>query len=274
MLAPAIFWTVLIGSALIAVGRHVYHVITRVQISDVVTSAKGIEHGYIIGDDLPWYGVNGHFSGIDVRLPKMFPHMYLDNMKANGRSARFVIDPSQKLGLEGDFNTSFTLYAPDKYQAVALEVMTPDVMQAILDQSERYDVEIYEDHLRVLIARRISKRPDLCQELFAVAQPLIDELDGKLRTWSDAEAARAIDQDLLIYPFRGVRIFGRYVLWRRLSYLVFVLMSLSGGFAAGVLAIAGHALVLGWGILIGSALVFTAFTLFILHGDESVRFRS
>lgn len=78
-----------------------------------------------------------------VKLPRRLPHMVLD---AKGNNMwRFsnlsdAIDRSQVLKLEGDFNTYFTLYAPQAYERDALYVFTPDVMAAMIDHGKQYDI--------------------------------------------------------------------------------------------------------------------------------------
>jgi hypothetical protein len=86
------------------------------------------------------------FGYIKLPLPRTLPHMLLD-AKSNNFFGTFSNLPNmfsgdQKLSLEGDFNTYFTLYAPKEYETDALYVFTPDVMQALIESSKEYDVEI------------------------------------------------------------------------------------------------------------------------------------
>lgn len=72
-------------------------------------------------------------------LPKQYPHLYLDG-KANGKFSQY--QDNQKVALEGDFNNYFTLYMPEGSAAGSLSVLSPDVMQTVIDQGKALDLEI------------------------------------------------------------------------------------------------------------------------------------
>lgn len=87
-----------------------------------------------------------------ILLPRRLPHMVLDNKSNNFFRLTNLPDTfrgSQRLSLEGDFDTHFTLYAPKEYETDALYIFTPDVMATILDAHSGYDVEIIDNSLYV-----------------------------------------------------------------------------------------------------------------------------
>jgi hypothetical protein len=186
---------------------------------DVLAASSGNEYPYCIGDDVVRFVSGGWMRGISIELPADMPHIYLDSQKGGGRLARFVLGSSQKLSLEGDFDRHFRLYVPAGYQDLALSIITPDVMQAIMDNAEPYDVEIVGNQLRLLTDRAVYRHPERQARLLAVAGVVLKEADERLRTWSTADANAAADAQLILYPYSGVRVFG---IWLRLQSLLLI----------------------------------------------------
>ncbi|MBL8121406.1 hypothetical protein JNM87_01515 [Candidatus Saccharibacteria bacterium] len=87
---------------------------------------------------------------IRFTLTRRVPHMLLD-AKANNvfglSNMPFALEKSQKLELEGDFGTYFTLYAPKGYERDALYIWTPDVMASAVDEAAVWDVECVDDEV-------------------------------------------------------------------------------------------------------------------------------
>lgn len=120
--------------------------------NDAINGINGAEIGnyqYVTGS-----GKNAqtHTYGY-IRLPleRRLPHMVLDAKSnnfwklSNGLPQSFNKD--QVLALEGDFNNHFTLYAPKEYEPDALYVFTPDVMHAMIEHGQKYDMEIVDDNI-------------------------------------------------------------------------------------------------------------------------------
>lgn len=87
-----------------------------------------------------------------VRLDRTLPHMFLAGKRANtaGRARLPIsINRSQKLSLEGDFDSYFTLYCPEGYERDALYVFTPELMASLVDETVAFDVEVIDDWLFV-----------------------------------------------------------------------------------------------------------------------------
>lgn len=78
---------------------------------------------------------------------KNFPHIFLDGRK-NGKNRTFK--SWQKLQLEGDFNNHFDLYLEKGAHIETLSLLSPDVMQTLVDSAELYDVEIYGNHIALI----------------------------------------------------------------------------------------------------------------------------
>lgn len=88
------------------------------------------------------------YGYLAITLERAVPQLVLDS-KRNGSSIPMMIGGGQKLALEGDFNTYFTLYAPKGYERDALYIMTPDLMALLIDETGDLDVEVVDDMLFV-----------------------------------------------------------------------------------------------------------------------------
>jgi hypothetical protein len=74
-----------------------------------------------------------------VRLPRELPLIVLQS--AVPGAAEFLAHPDQVFSLEGDWDRHFTLYCPAGYERDALQVMTPDVMAAMVDDASAWSAQ-------------------------------------------------------------------------------------------------------------------------------------
>ena len=65
------------------------------------------------------------------------------------------------LSLEGDFDKHFKVLIPDGYQIEALEILTPDVMQELIDNASKFSFEFKSNKLYIFAEEEITKRIDL-----------------------------------------------------------------------------------------------------------------
>jgi hypothetical protein len=200
-------------------------------IPGALETSTGRTYPYILGNRLDLHGRSGEFNGIDIALPKEMPHIYLDSLKGGGRQLNFIIDKSQKIALEGNFYRSYQVFVPRKYESIALSILTPDVMQTLQQYAGQFDVEIYGSFLRVITNKRVLKNAEIQGKLLIAASQVLEEIDHRLQSWTQTNSLAAIDQDLLIYPYRGFRLFGRSftydaffvsVYWSMISVCVFL----------------------------------------------------
>lgn len=144
---------------------------------------------YLLGDQLLRYGGAALFSGIELQLPKKLPHIFLD-AHANDRKTRrpeFVYDPENRVSLEGDFDRYFQAYAPTAHKMLALSILTPEVLQTCIRSTHRFDVEIIEDKVRLIVpSKRVTRNERLQQELMVAAEAVMKEIDHRLRSWNEA----------------------------------------------------------------------------------------
>ena len=92
-----------------------------------------------------------------IRLDRKLPHIVLQRR----RGAMFYAGDGPELELEGDFGKHFELHVPEGYERDALYVLTPDVMQVLIDEAADQRVEIVDDWLFVFGDRIDVTDPDV-----------------------------------------------------------------------------------------------------------------
>ena len=121
----------------------------------VIVTKKGNKYPYTIGNYLT--SETSKFNGVEVILPYTLANFYLDShkdSKKHGPAALF--DASQKVSLEGDFNKHFQLFVPPSNATFVLSVLSPDVMHTLMTSSDRYDVQLSGNKLRIITLHSIG----------------------------------------------------------------------------------------------------------------------
>ena len=128
-----------------------------------------------------------------IGLERNLPHIILTS-RHNARRRRgipVVVDRTQAMSLEGDFDRYFTLYAPTQYERDALYVFSPDLMALMIDEVALFEVEIIDDWIFFysatpfdLTSRRTLRR------LFRIARIVGAKTFRQTdRYWDDREGA-------------------------------------------------------------------------------------
>lgn len=120
-----------------------------------------------------------HTVGIvELTLPHNLPNILLDS-KANNYgsfdSLSQFVSGSQKLSLEGNFDSYFTLYTPKNYERDSLYFLTPELMQLLVSQGQNFDIEIVDNKLKLYIKGGVTYTEQGLKSLFAI----IDSLGGE-----------------------------------------------------------------------------------------------
>jgi hypothetical protein len=126
-------------------------------------------------------------------LTRRLPHIVLDNVKNNFwkfTNLPTIFSSDQKLSLEGDFNNTFTLYAPKEYERDALYVFTPDVMLAFIESGYDIDAEIVDNHLYVYFDGHYSlENEQFLGSVYNIIQKLGHEVEQQSNYYSDERVA-------------------------------------------------------------------------------------
>lgn len=168
----------------------------------------GEQLDYKLGNNLPWLDSGKRMNGIEVVLPQILPQIFIDAHANDRRHDQYLLfDPSQRLSLEGDFDTYFQVFVPVNFQVLALTILTPDFMLALMNASEKYDVEIKYNNLRIFANTRVFGKSEVENELLSVAEVLLKELQHKLKSWNPQQI-KGLDATLVIKS-EGVVKFGK-----------------------------------------------------------------
>lgn len=153
-----------------------------------ILKVKKHKYSYEIGDLLLRFGGATTFAGMDIHLPKRLPHIYLDSY-ANDRRGRpeFVFDQEDQISLEGDFDEYFRVYAPKQHKSLALSILSPDVLQTFKRTAFKYDIEIMEDHVRLIVfGVPVSRNEEMQEDLLKAAKAIMKEVDHRLESWKES----------------------------------------------------------------------------------------
>ena len=115
------------------------------------------------------------YTIFEARFAGHFPHLYLNNRHNSHSAGR----PGVKIPLPASFEKEFHLFGPEQYEIEALQIFTPDVLEALLQQQFPYDVELVEQELLIFTKGSIHSRTQLDQQLRS-ATALIKILSDKL----------------------------------------------------------------------------------------------
>lgn len=141
---------------------------------------------------------------IDILLPTALPNILLDSKKNNffGMHITNMANSGQKLSLEGNFDSYFTLYTPDNYERDTLYFLTPELMQLLISEGQDYDLEIIDNKLKLYRARGIDNTAAGMRSLFAI----IDSLGGEfIENTSRYKDERSIQAGLVAQPGQKLR---------------------------------------------------------------------
>jgi hypothetical protein len=143
---------------------------------------KKHRYSYEMGDVLLRFGGASVFAGMDIHLPKYLPHIYLDTY-ANDRRGRpeFVFAGEDVLSLGEDVDRYLRVYAAKKHKKLAQAVLTPGVLQALMQATYKVDVEIMDDHVRlIVVGAPVSADPQMQSNLLKTAKAIMKQVDQTL----------------------------------------------------------------------------------------------
>lgn len=130
----------------------------------------------------------------ELILPRVLPNILLDSKKNNltgaGNLSQFV-GGSQKLSLEGDFDSYFTLYTPADYERDTLYFLTPELMQLLIDEGRDYDIEIVGNKLKLYRQGGVDYSEAGLKMMFAIIDTLGGEFIENTARYTDEKSAVA-----------------------------------------------------------------------------------
>jgi len=125
-------------------------------------------------------------SFVAIPLERTVPNIVLLSKGLGAmKIAGVSVDPAQRLSLEGDFDSTFTLYCPTGYERDALEIFTPDLMQLLMDTTEGCDVELVDDWMFVYSRAGRYSVPRALDGLVAVTERVQSKLRRQTAGYRD-----------------------------------------------------------------------------------------
>lgn len=169
----------------IVVGNSISTNILSTPDQDFMIASAGVRmYDSYYGD----YRINDNSSLARIKLPRKLPQMVIDSRH---NSIKFLPDyyDIQEIKLEGNFSKHFKVYLPKNYHIDILQILTPDVMHALLECGTRYDYEITDDYLYIWDYRGIFEdSPSRFQSFLGNALNISQKFIKQSKTYSDHRA--------------------------------------------------------------------------------------
>lgn len=87
-----------------------------------------------------------YYTVFEAKIERHVPHIIFDSKTSKDRQFRLLYLQSQRISLEGNFDTYFDTYSPHTYHIDSLSFITPEVMQALIEAKD-YDIELVNDRV-------------------------------------------------------------------------------------------------------------------------------
>jgi hypothetical protein len=191
------------GSVLTDIPPSIRHIGNKHTVNDVVAGTvfgaafRLYDYQYTIGRGKNAKRYTNTIISMD--LPADFPHILLDS-KSNLGGARRIRADAEQVSLEGNFDDSFTLYVEPKHRTDALSVISPDVMQTILQATKSYDIEIV-GHSVYIFAEGDKRNKTYVRDLFIGAERILAELSHRAKSFRHSSEHAATSGMKAIHMF-------------------------------------------------------------------------
>ncbi len=129
-----------------------------------------------------------------IHLDRKLPHMVLQRR----RGAMFYAGDGPELKLEGDFGKHFELHVPEGYERDGLYVLTPDVMQVLIDEAADRRVEIVDDWLFVFGDRVDVTDPAVHVRMHRIAEVIARQVRPQTDGYRDERVTRDATDPLAV----------------------------------------------------------------------------
>ncbi|MGH3704056.1 MAG: hypothetical protein ACRDT9_05445 [Agromyces sp.] len=140
---------------------------------------------------------------IMIPLPRPVPNMVLLSTSGNVlKNLGIALKESQRLSVEGDFQSLFTLYCPAGYERDALYVFTPNLLRRLMDAAAGCDLEIVDDRVLIYAPAHAFSKPGQLAELPGLVRYLHETFERQTRRYRDERSSGEAAND----PFRRAQI--------------------------------------------------------------------
>ncbi|MBC7708306.1 hypothetical protein H7Y63_03715 [Polaromonas sp.] len=148
-----------------------------------------------------------------LHFQKSFPHLYLDG-RANGLNDMY--SSSQQVQLEGNFNEFFRLYIPKGSSAGSLTILSPDIMQTLIDFGTPFDIEINGQSVAIISPGKAFTKA-MIPKLLLCADAIYKEFTQLEKSWKPVYNLHGKKFDLEVSNY------GKTILWIMGATTVYIL---------------------------------------------------
>lgn len=116
-----------------------------------------------------------------TRLQNSLPHIVIDATANNtlfGSNVSSQKLPKHKISLEGNFPEHFNVYAEQNAHITALQLLSPDRMQTLIQKLGYFDFEVKGNHVKIYV-KNAQKNSEAMTDFFKVLHSLHEDLKIK-----------------------------------------------------------------------------------------------
>lgn len=133
------------------------------------------------------------FTYIRIKLDVAVPHIFIDSTSNNHwwyREHASQFASNQELKFEGDFSDHFRVLVPDEYGRDATYILTPDVLQALLQFGKEFDFELVDNELCMFKRGQVNLADEMqLKTLFAKAGMFAKAFRKQTKRYTDERMA-------------------------------------------------------------------------------------
>jgi hypothetical protein len=123
----------------------------------------------------------------EISLPKLLPHIFIDNRGNNSFLAPEILDvynDNQLMKLEGNFSKQFNVYGVPGYEVELLTLLNPAFMSALMDFEQLFDLEFLDDKAYIYLSDQFVYSEQSIKQIFSVMEFVILELQKQMDTFT------------------------------------------------------------------------------------------
>jgi hypothetical protein len=112
------------------------------------------------------------FTVLEIEYPGYLLNIIID---AGHHPFQITLPEHYKLELEGNFNSYFSLFIPRGYHLEALQILTPDVMEFIINKAKLLSIEFVNNKLFIYADKELDTNADI-EYMYQFADTILTKL--------------------------------------------------------------------------------------------------
>ncbi len=132
------------------------------------------------------------FTVVSFHVPVIFPNILLDGHK--NRRPPFTYENFDRIELEANFHRYFSLYCESGSHIDALSIITPELMQVLVQEGTRYDIAIWQNKVAI-IAKGNHMKPRKLNDMIRAADAVQGDFMHRSKSWNSLPKKTTIFHD-------------------------------------------------------------------------------